>query len=88
MKQLHGIIPPVITPLTPKGELDPAGLERLLEHIIAGGVHEAIGRRQQQPERPADMTHGINERIGEPGQSRHGNHPSKALRHNAYRITV
>jgi len=59
MKQLHGIIPPVITPLTPRGELDPAGLERLLEHIIAGGVHglfilgstgegPAIGPRRQR----------------------------------------
>lgn len=32
MKELHGIIPPVITPLTPGGELDVAGLERLLEY--------------------------------------------------------
>lgn len=39
MKKLRGIVPPVITPLTPDGELDVRGLERLLEHILSGGVH-------------------------------------------------
>lgn len=39
MKELHGIIPPVVTPLTPGGELDVAGLEQLLEYVLAGGVH-------------------------------------------------
>jgi 4-hydroxy-tetrahydrodipicolinate synthase len=34
-----GIIPPIITPLRSRDELDVAGLERLLEHILAGGVH-------------------------------------------------
>ncbi|HSI15638.1 MAG TPA: dihydrodipicolinate synthase family protein [Chthoniobacter sp.] len=36
---LTGIIPPIITPLLSRDELDVAGLERLLEHILAGGVH-------------------------------------------------
>jgi dihydrodipicolinate synthase/N-acetylneuraminate lyase len=35
----HGIIPPLITPLTDRDTLDVAGLERLLEHLLAGGVH-------------------------------------------------
>ncbi|HXT12170.1 MAG TPA: dihydrodipicolinate synthase family protein [Candidatus Angelobacter sp.] len=35
---LTGIIPPVITPLRGRDELDIAGLERLIEHILAGGV--------------------------------------------------
>lgn len=37
--QFRGIIPPVITPLRDASHLDEAGLERLLEHLITGGVH-------------------------------------------------
>ena len=33
-----GIIPPMVTPLRARDELDVAGLERLIEHLIAGGV--------------------------------------------------
>ena len=36
---LKGIIPPMITPLTEKGELDKVGLVNLIEHLITGGVH-------------------------------------------------
>jgi 4-hydroxy-tetrahydrodipicolinate synthase len=36
---LRGIVPPMITPLTGRDALDVAGLERLIEHILAGGVH-------------------------------------------------
>ncbi|MBN2580467.1 MAG: dihydrodipicolinate synthase family protein [Pirellulales bacterium] len=35
---LRGIIPPLVTPLTSSGDLDAAGLERLLAHLIDGGV--------------------------------------------------
>ena len=35
----HGIIPPMVTPLRDRDALDVAGLERLIEHILAGGVH-------------------------------------------------
>jgi 4-hydroxy-tetrahydrodipicolinate synthase len=37
--KLHGIIPPVITPLNDRDVLDVAGLQRLVEHMLAGGVH-------------------------------------------------
>jgi 2-dehydro-3-deoxy-D-pentonate aldolase len=37
-KPLEGIIPPMITPLAGRDRLDEPGLERLLEHIIGGGV--------------------------------------------------
>jgi len=37
--KLHGIIPPLVTPLRGRDELDIAGLERLIEHVLAGGVH-------------------------------------------------
>lgn len=36
---LKGIIPPIITPLTVDCKLDEKGLERLIEHLILGGVH-------------------------------------------------
>ena len=35
---LTGIIPPMITPLCGRDELDVAGLERLIKHIVGGGV--------------------------------------------------
>ncbi len=35
----RGIFPPMITPLSGRDTLDAAGLERLIEHILAGGVH-------------------------------------------------
>jgi len=37
-KQLHGVITPVVTPLHEDFSLDLQGLERLIEHLIAGGV--------------------------------------------------
>ena len=36
---LRGIIPPLVTPLLDRDTLDIAGLERLIEHILSGGVH-------------------------------------------------
>jgi len=38
-RPLRGIIPPMATPLRDCDTLDVAGLERLVEHILAGGVH-------------------------------------------------
>jgi dihydrodipicolinate synthase/N-acetylneuraminate lyase len=35
---LTGIIPPMVTPLVDRDKLDVAGLEKLLEHILSGGV--------------------------------------------------
>lgn len=36
--RLCGIVPPMVTPLRDRDALDIAGLERLVEHIVAGGV--------------------------------------------------
>ncbi|HEU5124192.1 MAG TPA: dihydrodipicolinate synthase family protein [Verrucomicrobiae bacterium] len=36
---LTGIVPPMITPLSGRDQLDVAGLERLIERILAGGVN-------------------------------------------------
>lgn len=38
-KKLEGIITPLVTPLLSENKLDLNGLERLIEHVIAGGVH-------------------------------------------------
>ena len=37
--KLHGIVPPMVTPLRDRDTLDTAGLDRLVDHILAGGVH-------------------------------------------------
>lgn len=39
LPKYHGIIPPMVTSLRDCDALDVAGLERLIEHILAGGVH-------------------------------------------------
>ncbi len=39
LPKFHGIIAPMVTPLRDRDVLDEAGLERLIEHILAGGVH-------------------------------------------------
>lgn len=38
-QKYFGIIPPLITPLTPQRELDREGLAKLIEYNIEGGVH-------------------------------------------------
>ena len=38
-KPLRGIVPPMLTPLADRDALDVPGLERLIEHILRGGVH-------------------------------------------------
>lgn len=37
-RRFTGIIPPLVTPLTGRDTLDQAGLERLVEHVLEGGV--------------------------------------------------
>jgi dihydrodipicolinate synthase/N-acetylneuraminate lyase len=37
-RPLRGIVPPLVTPLRARDELDGPGLERLIEHVLAGGV--------------------------------------------------
>lgn len=36
---LRGIIPPMVTPLAGRDELDSEALERIINHILGGGVH-------------------------------------------------
>lgn len=37
-RRYSGIIPPLVTPLSDRDRLDQAGLERLIEHVVGGGV--------------------------------------------------
>lgn len=37
--ELKGIVPPMVTPLAGRDELDHEALERIIEHILGGGVH-------------------------------------------------
>lgn len=39
LTQLHGVVPPVCTPLTPERELDVPSLERLAAFLVDAGVH-------------------------------------------------
>lgn len=39
LPHFSGIIPPMVTPLAARDTLDVEGLERLIEHILGGGVH-------------------------------------------------
>ncbi len=39
LRPLRGIIPPMATPLASVDSLDIPGLEKLIEHILSGGVH-------------------------------------------------
>ncbi len=50
-KQLKGIVPPLITPLKDRDTLDVEGLERLIEHMLRGGIHGlfALGTTGEGP---------------------------------------
>lgn len=39
LSALRGIVPPMVTPLAGDDELDFVGLEKLIDHMISGGVH-------------------------------------------------
>ncbi len=39
LRTFHGIIPPMVTPLSQRDALDIDGTQRLVEHLIGGGVH-------------------------------------------------
>lgn len=38
-RPLRGVVPPLVTPLRARDALDVPGLERLIEYVLAGGVH-------------------------------------------------
>lgn len=62
---LRGIIPPMVTPLRAPDALDTAGLERLIEHILAGGVHGLfiLGTTGEAPSLSHRLRHEFVERV-------------------------
>jgi 4-hydroxy-tetrahydrodipicolinate synthase len=66
-RPLRGIIPPMITPLLDRDTLDAAGLERLIEHVLAGGVHGLfiLGTTGEAPSLSYRLRYELIERICE-----------------------
>jgi len=56
-RPLRGVITAMVTPLDPDLNLDEKGLERLVEHLIAGGVHGIfiLGTTGEAPSLPYDV---------------------------------
>ena len=65
MKKLNGVIPPMVTPLLADGSLDVRGAERLVEHILAGGVHGLflLGTTGEAPDLPYEIRRELIERV-------------------------
>lgn len=42
LPRIHGVVPPVPTPLTETGEVDEFSFARILDHLVAGGVDAAF----------------------------------------------
>jgi 4-hydroxy-tetrahydrodipicolinate synthase len=66
-RPLCGIIPPLATPLLDEDRLDHAGLERLVEHVLAGGVHGLflLGSTGEGPALSYRLRRELVERVGE-----------------------
>jgi dihydrodipicolinate synthase/N-acetylneuraminate lyase len=64
-KPLKGIIPPMITPLLDIDSIDLAGLEKLIEHIIDGGVHGlfVLGSTGEAPSLSYKLRYELIERV-------------------------
>ncbi len=64
-RPLRGIIPPMVTPLQDRDMLDTAGLERLVEHILAGGVHGLfiLGTTAEAPSLSYRLRYEVIERV-------------------------
>jgi 4-hydroxy-tetrahydrodipicolinate synthase len=64
-KPLRGIIPPLVTPLLDRDSLDVAGLERLIEHVLAGGVYGLfiLGTTGEAPSLSHRLRHELIERV-------------------------
>jgi dihydrodipicolinate synthase/N-acetylneuraminate lyase len=66
-RPLCGVIPPLATPLLDDDRLDHAGLERLVEHVLAGGVHGLflLGSTGEGPALGYRLRRELVERVGE-----------------------
>ena len=64
LPRFHGIVPPLATPLLDRDTLDVGGLERLVEHVLAGGVHGlfVLGTTGEGPALPMTVRRAVVER--------------------------
>ncbi len=64
-KPLRGVVPPMVTPLLENDKLDVKGLERLVEHILAGGVHGLflLGTTGEAPDLSYGLRHELVKRV-------------------------
>lgn len=62
---LRGVIPPMVTPLKDNDHLDVKGLERLVEHILDGGVHGLflLGTTGEATDLPYKLRHELIRRV-------------------------
>jgi len=62
---LRGVIPPMVTPLLDNEHLDVPGLERLVEHILAGGVNGLflLGTTGEAPDLPYELRRELIRRV-------------------------
>ncbi len=65
LRPLKGIIPPLVTPLLNQDKLDLPGLERLVEHLISGGVHGLfiLGTTGEGPSLGYPLRYELTERV-------------------------
>ena len=58
-------MPPMVTPLADSGRLDAAGTARLVEHVLAGGVHGLflLGTTGEAPDLPYAVRHELVRRV-------------------------
>ena len=42
LQQLRGVLPALVTPMKRDGEVDEPAIDRLVEHVLAGGVHGVL----------------------------------------------
>ena len=57
ISKIGGVVPPLVTPLTNDRTLDVPGLERLVEHVLGGGVHALflLGTTGEAPDLPYEI---------------------------------
>src|SRR5260370_38719314 len=71
-RPLCGLIPPMATPLAAADRLDVAGVERLVSHILAGGVQGLfiLGTTGEGPSLSRRMRRKVVETVGRRGPAR------------------
>lgn len=67
MKLIKGVVPPMVTPLVDNEHLDELGLERLVEYVLAGGVHGLflLGTTGEAPDLPYEVRRRLVQRTSE-----------------------